>query len=82
MVDYRSLKASYSSHVVMTLVAGGMTLPVAKMAEGYVVLRDPVALPRCDGELRISVDGREHSWRVTLDNGAVPFDATVTIREI
>jgi hypothetical protein len=82
MVDYRSLKASYSSHVAMTLVAGGMTLPVAKMAEGYVVLREPVSLPRCDGELRLSIDGREHTWRVALDNGAVPFDTTVAIREI
>lgn len=70
----------YSATVRLTLLAGGLAFPLAKVGPERVVLqRGGVSLAPGVGEVIMLVDGREKRWSVVLSNGIVPFDRNVEI---
>jgi hypothetical protein len=82
MDDAYSPQDGYSSEVELRLVVDGRIIPLAKMDQSFVVLREAISLPECEGEIVMSVDGRLHTWPVKLPHGAVPFDPVVEANTI
>lgn len=64
----------FSSDVLLSLIVNGRTIRLSQIWPGHVSFQQPTSLPACDGEIVMSVDGRERRWSVRLVDGAQPFD--------
>ena len=54
----------------MHLTVDGRSVPVAQLGPDFVIFAEPVDLPPVQGEMWLSVDGHQTSWRVDLPQGA------------
>ncbi len=71
--------AGYSSDVRLFLLAGGQSYKLSEIGPNFVRLRTPAFVPPGDAEVLMLVDGVERRWPVTLEIGAVPFDAELDV---
>lgn len=78
----RSRPIRYSANVTLILRVGDQTFNLAKIGPDCLVLRTPMELPPCCGEIIMTVDGHERRWPIRLHNGAVPFDEDVEFEDI
>ena len=60
---------SYSSTVQLELHAHGQIFPLAEIGPDSVYLREPAALPPCEAEVIMLIDGHQRTWRVFLPDG-------------
>jgi hypothetical protein len=68
----------FSAEVRLGLVIRDRRIPIAQVGPGFAMLREPIEIqPGEKAVLIMTVDGREHKWKITLKNGAVPFDRKV-----
>jgi hypothetical protein len=69
-MDTETLKPNgHSADVRIQLHINGQALPVAQLGPGFLILRTPCDSPPSDGEITMSIDGREDRWRVRLAEG-------------
>lgn len=86
MIDPTAIRENYSGVVTMEFRVGGQVLPLSGVGPDHIEFREPVELPPCEGEVVMTVDGREeHVWRVRLDRGAtgdpaVPVNDELVVR--
>jgi hypothetical protein len=59
----------HSALVRMELRLNGHVLPIAQMAPGFLVLRQPFDHPPADAEVYLRIDDSESHWRVHLVEG-------------
>jgi len=59
----------YSSEVKLTLSVGGRDLNVAQITDGFLVLRERIAVGQTDARLTISVDGEIQQQDIFLPHG-------------
>jgi len=59
----------HSAHVRMEMRLNGHVLPIAQMAPGFVVMKNPIDHPPADAEVFLRIDESESSWRVHLVEG-------------
>ncbi len=57
---------------MLLTLKGGEILSIGQLGPTFLILDDAVDLPPCDGEIMLSVDGRERRWRVALPEGVRP----------
>ena len=75
MLDHIPLRENYSSTVELTLIVNGQTISLCGVGPWSVSPREQVDLPeKTTGQVRMSIDGRVHSWDVVMPHGAVPFE--------
>jgi len=53
----------------MSLHLNGLTLSIAQMGPGFLILDQPVDHAPSDAHVVLSVDGREQRWAVRLPEG-------------
>ena len=70
-------KPSHSAEVQLLLEVQGRTHSLSHLGPDYVRLRTPVAIPPCNAEIIMRIEGHEQRWRVRLPDGAVPFETKV-----
>ena len=76
------VQAPHSADVHLNLYANSEFYPLSKIGRNEIFFRDPVTIPAGVAEVIMTVDGREHRWKVELVHGAVPFDDAVVTRHI
>jgi hypothetical protein len=59
----------HSADVRMQLLLNGTVLPIAQLGPDFLILDKPVDHSPADGEIVLSVDGRERRWPVRLPAG-------------
>lgn len=59
----------YSAKVRLTLLVEEASLDLAEIGPELIYLRHPIDLPPCDATILMTVDGREHRWKVYLPDG-------------
>lgn len=64
-----SIATAYSSTVQLELHALGRIFPLAEIGPDSVYLREPAAIPPCEAEVIMTIDGRQRTWRVDLPDG-------------
>ena len=78
----RPIENRYSAEVRLTLALGEQSIPLAQISPDWIVLRDPIELEPCCGEVVATVDGKERRWPVELTEGAQQTDTKVAIRDV
>ncbi len=76
MIDVSAVRPHYSAEVRLWLEARGEVFPLAQIGPGHVVFRQGVELEPCDGEVVMTIDGRERRWMVTIAEPVTPIDST------
>jgi hypothetical protein len=61
--------SSHSAIVRMELRLNGHVLPIAQLGPDFLILQHPVDHPAAEGEIFLSIDGRERRWVVRLQDG-------------
>jgi len=59
----------YSADVRMQLSINGQTFSIGQLGPDFLILDEPVDHPPAEGEITLSVDGRERRWPVRLIDG-------------
>jgi hypothetical protein len=59
----------YSADVRLALIVGEHCFNVGQVGPDDCILRDPIDLPPCEGELVVMIDGSERRWPVILVDG-------------
>jgi hypothetical protein len=73
--------ATHSADVTLRLILPGRTLELSQIGPREMVVREPVDLAPCFGEIVMTVDEREHRWPVRLHNGMRRGGNVVAISE-
>jgi hypothetical protein len=75
------VRTDFSPALELRLEAEGKSWPLAKLGADHFFPdeRCAIELGPCDARIVMTVDGDEHSWRVRLVHGAVPFERSVKI---
>jgi hypothetical protein len=60
---------SYSADVRMRLCVNGRVFLIGQLGPDFIILDDPVDHPPAEGEIAVSIDGRERRWPVQLPDG-------------
>ena len=63
----------------MFLLVNEQSHKLAQIGPDFVRLREPAEIPPGHTEILMIVDDAEHRWPVTLNVGAVPFDADLDV---
>jgi hypothetical protein len=63
--DYRG----YSADVRMQLSVNGYVFVIGHLGPDFIILDNPVDHPPAEGEITMSIDGRERRWHVHLPAG-------------
>ncbi len=63
--------ARYSADVRMWLSVKGRVLPIGQLGPDFLILDESVDHPPTEGEITLSIDGRERRWLVYLPDGLV-----------
>ena len=53
----------------MQLRVNGHVFVIGQLGPDFMILDDPVDLPPAEGEISLSIDGRESRWSVQLPDG-------------
>jgi hypothetical protein len=53
----------------MQLRVNGHIFSIGQLGPDFLILDDPADCPPAEGEIALSVDGRERRWRVRLPDG-------------
>lgn len=64
----------HSTDVRLVLTIAGTRHEVAQVGPDYLIFREPVDLPPCEGVLSIEVDGVERRRTIRLEDGAKSTD--------
>jgi hypothetical protein len=56
----------------MHLNVNGQVFSIGQLGPDFLILDDPTNHPAADGEIVVSIDGRERRWRVHLLDGISP----------
>jgi hypothetical protein len=56
----------------MRLNVNGQVFSIGQLGPNFLILDDPTDHPVADGEIVVSIDGRERRWRVQLLDGISP----------
>jgi hypothetical protein len=64
-----AMSPGYSADVRLSLVVGDRSFDVGQVGPEDLVLREPVTLPPCEGEIVITIDGSERRYPVSLIDG-------------
>ena len=65
----QQVATGYSAEVRLALIAGGHRFNVGQVGPDDCILRDPIDLPPCEGELVVTIDGSVRRWPVKLVDG-------------
>lgn len=60
----------FSADVRIDLVINGLSHELAGVGPTFFVSREPLNIPACDAEIRMTVDGDAFVWPVRLPHGA------------
>lgn len=50
-------------------MVGANSYELGQVGPDFLIFRDPTALTPCEGEVVMTIDGREHRWSVSLPEG-------------
>ena len=59
----------YSADVRMNLSVNGRTFTIGQLGPDFIILDDPADYPPSEGQIAVSIDGRERRWSVQLPDG-------------
>src|SRR5665213_809351 len=59
----------YSADIRMQLRVNGHVFPIGQLGPDFVILDATADHPPADGEIEMSIDGRQRSWPVRLPDG-------------
>jgi hypothetical protein len=60
---------AYSADIRMQLSVNGHVFVIGQLGPDFVILDAPVDHPPAEGEITLSIDGRERRWHVHLPAG-------------
>ena len=69
----------HSTVVRMQLCVNGHIMSIGQLGPDFLILDNPTDHPACDGEVLMSIDGRERRWQVNLPNGINSAEAETAI---
>jgi hypothetical protein len=61
--------SSHSADVRIRLLLNGSSLSVAQLGPNFIILREAQNHPPCEGEISLTIDGKEKRWPVRLPEG-------------
>jgi hypothetical protein len=61
--------SSYSADIRMQLRVDDQVFSIGQLGPDFLILDDPADHPPAEGEITLSVDGRERRWTVRLPDG-------------
>ena len=64
--------SGHSADVRIQLNVNGHSLNVAQLGPDFLTVRDNIEHPPTEGEIVMSIDGRERRWNVFLPEGISP----------
>ena len=66
----------------MHLRLNGHVFSIGQLGPDFLILDDPADCPPAEGEIALSIDGRERRWNVHLPDGVVAGEPKSRIRPV
>jgi hypothetical protein len=64
-----SSQGGHSAQVKMRLLFNGISLPIAQMGPGFLLVDEPIDHPPTDASVVLEIDQSERRWNVYLPKG-------------